>query len=84
MKRKLKYGWQPLLSIALDGCRVHKNFSHFSRIEFFLLSFYTKMGKKCKKHTKTSYIGTTYLKTSVEESYGYVIFSYFYYLNIKV
>lgn len=35
MKRKLKYGWQPLLSIALDGYRVRKNFSHFSRIEFF-------------------------------------------------
>lgn len=37
-----------------------------------------------QKAHKTSYIGTTYLKTSVEESYGYVIFSYFYYLNIKV
>lgn len=72
MKRKLKYVWQPMLSTR--RLWQTKNFSHFSRIQLFSAIRYTTTRKSAKKHTKLVYIGTTYLKTSVEESYGYVIF----------
>lgn len=58
----------------LEGCGKQKTFLIFLVFNFFLLFVTRQRVKSAKKHTKLVYIGTTYLKTSVEESYGYVIF----------
>lgn len=57
----------------LEGSGKQKTFLIFLVFNFPALR-YSTTSKKCKKAHKTSLYWNTYLKTSVEENYGYVIF----------